>query len=130
MDVSVAISGLTIIFTPGPQAFAKAGPEAVKTAVSDLLDSHLLKAPRKGHVAFVGVGPGDPDLLTLRARQILDRADVVLHDRLVTPEILELARREALIIDVGKPALALRHHKMTLIQCSVSTPSKGRKWCA
>ena len=89
-------------FHAGPRAFAKAGPEAVKTAVSDLLDSHLLKAPRKGHVAFVGAGPGDPDLLTLRARQILDRADVVLHDRLVTPEILELARREALIIDVGK----------------------------
>ena len=102
MDVSVAISGLTIIFTPGPQAFAKAGPEAVKTAVSDLLDSHLLKAPRKGHVAFVDAGPGDPDLLTLRAHQILDRANVVLHDRLVTPEILELARSEALIIDVNK----------------------------
>ena len=41
-------------------------------------------------------------MLTLKARKALDRADVVIHDRLVTPEILELARREALLIDAGK----------------------------
>ena len=45
---------------------------------------------------------GDPDLLTMKARRALDRADVVIHDRLVAPEILELARREATILDVGK----------------------------
>ena len=89
-------------FRAGPQAFAKSGPRAVKTALSDLLLMHLSKTPRKGHVAFVGAGPGDPDLLTLRARRLLDRADVILHDRLVAPEILELARREAHIIEVGK----------------------------
>ena len=89
-------------FRGGPRAFTKSGPEAVKTALSDLLDMHMSKTPRQGHVAFVGAGPGDPDLLTLRARRLLDHADVVLHDRLVTPEILELARREAHITDVGK----------------------------
>ena len=55
-----------------------------------------------GFVSFVSSGPGDPELLTLKARRALDEADVVIYDRLISPEILELARREALMIDVGK----------------------------
>ena len=58
----------------------------------------------------MGAGPGDPELLTLKARKLLDRADVVIHDRLVSAAILELARREALLIEAGKkgfgPAMA------------------------
>ena len=50
-------------------------------------------------------GPGDPELLTLKARRLLHEADVVIHDRLVPPAILELARREAAIVEVGKIAL-------------------------
>jgi len=57
-----------------------------------------------GHVIFVGAGPGDPDLLTHRARREIDRADVVLHDRLVPDAIVELARREAKVLNVGKRA--------------------------
>ncbi|MEM9220893.1 MAG: siroheme synthase CysG [Pseudomonadota bacterium] len=57
-----------------------------------------------GFVSFVGAGAGGADLLTERARQRIDRADVVLVDALVAPEILELARREAIIIPVGKRA--------------------------
>jgi uroporphyrin-III C-methyltransferase/precorrin-2 dehydrogenase/sirohydrochlorin ferrochelatase len=53
-------------------------------------------------VVFVGAGPGDPELLTLRARKALDAADVVVTDRLVPPAILELARREAEIVHAGK----------------------------
>ncbi len=55
-----------------------------------------------GFVSFVGAGPGDPELLTLKARKRLHEADVILHDRLITKEILELARREALVIETGK----------------------------
>lgn len=58
--------------------------------------------PRQGQVTLVGVGPGDPDLLTLKAMRVLQSADVILHDDLVSPEILELARREAKRMLVGK----------------------------
>ena len=51
---------------------------------------------------LVGAGPGDPELLTLKARRLLHEADVVVHDRLVPQAILELARREAKIVEVGK----------------------------
>ena len=61
-------------------------------------------APEPGFVSFVGAGAGGADLLTERARQRIDRADVVLHDALVAPEILELARREAILVNVGKRA--------------------------
>lgn len=88
--------------------YATAGPDALdggrdpELAIKALLAHHLAAEPEPGRVIFVGAGPGAPDLLTLRARRVLDNADVVIHDRLVPDPILELARREALIIPVGK----------------------------
>ena len=57
-----------------------------------------------GSVVLVGAGPGDPGLVTLNALRAMNEADVILHDRLVSAEVLHLARRDATRIEVGKSA--------------------------
>ena len=62
----------------------------------------------RGKVYLVGAGPGDPELMTLKAKRLLSEADVILFDRLLDPRMLEGVRAE--LIDVGKSAGA---HKLT-----------------
>ena len=56
------------------------------------------------HVFLIGAGPGDPELLTMKAVRVLQSANIVLHDSLVSPEILSLIPSSATRVDVGKRA--------------------------
>lgn len=86
-----------------PERIQAAGSDdAIKASLEALLSQHLAAEPEGGAVAFVGAGPGDPELLTLKARRYIHEAEVIIYDRLVGKGVLELARREAKFIDVGK----------------------------
>ena len=78
-------------FAQGKSSFDSAVEEAIGSAHAT-----------RGRVSLVGAGPGDPELLTLKAQRKLREADVIVHDRLIGPSILEYARRDAVRIAAGK----------------------------
>lgn len=84
---------------------------------------------KPGEVFIVGAGPGNPDLLTLRAIQLMQQADVILYDRLVSDAVLERARRDAERIFVGKQSGC--HHKTQdqIHQLMLEQAQKGLRVC-
>jgi uroporphyrin-III C-methyltransferase/precorrin-2 dehydrogenase/sirohydrochlorin ferrochelatase len=89
-----------LVESAAAEAVLNGDDSAAQSLTDELLNHYGLK--RLGEVALIGAGPGDPDLLTFKALRLLQRGDVVLYDRLVSPQILELARRDAELIYVGK----------------------------
>ena len=89
------------------------------------LERELDQGPNPaGIVHLVGAGPGSADLLTLRAQRLLGEADVIVHDRLVTPEVLDMARRDADRILVGK---ARANHTMPQEEINALLVRLGRE---
>src|SRR5450830_1232605 len=74
---------------------------AARIALSELIENDQAETSH-GEVCLVGGGPGDPDLLTFRALRLMQQSDVCVYDKLVSKEVMELVRRDAELIYVGK----------------------------
>lgn len=109
-------------------AVERAIAEGQGAAVGEaLLAAHAAKGSGEGVVWLIGAGPGSEDLLTLRAQRLLQQADVIVHDQLVPAAVVEMGRRDAEQICVGK---ARGHHSFSQAQINtliVRLASEGKK---
>ncbi len=93
----------TLLAGPLPRLFRQRQHAQAEQHFRSMLDEHA-PSVHTGSVAVVGAGPGDAGLLTLNALRAMNEADVILHDRLVSEDVLRLGRRDAAYIEVGKSA--------------------------
>jgi uroporphyrin-III C-methyltransferase/precorrin-2 dehydrogenase/sirohydrochlorin ferrochelatase len=117
-------------FFNGPVATSLlSGSEAGADAAmqSALHQARAAAGTQAGEVYLIGVGPGNPDLLTLRAQQLLQQADVLLYDRLVPEVILGRARRDAEKINVGKTPGKHEHTQDYINQLLVEHARAGKR---
>ena len=117
------------VFKGAPARLHQDGQEekAVEIIKAELRDRNVADDVSAGHIALVGAGPGARDLLTMRAVQRLQEADVIYFDRLVDPEILELARRDAERVFVGKEVGASAWPQEKICALIVAEARKGRR---
>lgn len=118
-------------FFSGPVASAvyRGDHDAAFLESTGLLDRIRDGKSARGEVWLVGAGPGDPDLLTLRALQILQTADVIVHDRLVSEDILALGRRDAERIAVGKIPGLDQNSQDSINALLIDLASSGKRVC-
>jgi uroporphyrin-III C-methyltransferase / precorrin-2 dehydrogenase / sirohydrochlorin ferrochelatase len=94
----------TIVDGPAARRFIAGDQPGARRIAQQLLATSAAAPRAAGEVTLVGAGPGDPELLTLKALRALQDADVILYDRLVPAAVLDLGRRDAARICVGKAA--------------------------
>jgi uroporphyrin-III C-methyltransferase/precorrin-2 dehydrogenase/sirohydrochlorin ferrochelatase len=94
----------SLVDGPAMQRFIEGDEQGARRIAQQLLSSDSATPAAAGNVILVGAGPGDPELLTLKALRALQDADVILHDRLVSDAVLDMARRDAMRVCVGKAA--------------------------
>jgi len=92
------------VLTGGPAEAIQRGDEVEGRRLIEALLAGAASKMQRGCVIIVGAGPGDPDLLTLKAVRALKSADIILYDSLVGEGVLDHARREAVLVEVGKRA--------------------------
>jgi uroporphyrin-III C-methyltransferase / precorrin-2 dehydrogenase / sirohydrochlorin ferrochelatase len=111
------------------QVFAGHAAHAELELRRELKHAAAARSTGVGEVYLVGAGPGDPDLLTLKAARLLQQADVVLYDRLIPEAVLDRARRDAERIYVGKEAG--RHHvtQEETQQLMIELALQGKRVC-
>jgi len=106
-----------------------ADSEALERRIAESLSNAPQALRLEGEVALVGAGPGDPGLLTLRGLRALQNADVVLYDRLVSDEVLDLARRDAERVFVGKTAGKAHVSQEQINGLLVDLAQQGKRVC-
>lgn len=104
--------------------------ENIKQARLDLEEKlSNAKARTLGEVYLVGAGPGDPDLLTFKALRLMQQADVVLYDRLTSSAVMDLIRRDADLVYVGKKAKSKSFRQSYINQQLVKLAKEGKRVC-
>jgi uroporphyrin-III C-methyltransferase/precorrin-2 dehydrogenase/sirohydrochlorin ferrochelatase len=116
------------VFDGSAGSYAIAGNiPAAEAQMTELLDNST--AEQAGEAWLVGAGPGDPGLIKIRALQIMQTADVILHDRLVSKAVLELARRDADLISVGKTPGCKANSQEEINALLVELVRSGKRVC-
>lgn len=115
--------------SPGFSAAQDKNDQEAAAVLDTLIKSADEDALKQGEVYVVGAGPGDPDLLTLKALQLMQQADVILYDNLVSPGVLERARRDAVKTYVGKKGGDLSTSQESINDMLVRLAQEGHRVC-